>query len=158
MTEKLLTRVAVFIMLENSKGQILLQQRSNTGYCDGCYDFACSGHVEANESLQETAIRELIEELGIIAKATDLKLIHINQSYVDRPYINLTFHLKKWQGNPVIKEANKCSDLRWFDKTILPDQRTLNVRLNEVNKFSPELTYSKTSPQDFEKLMGFKLK
>ena len=46
------SKVAVFLVLtrETNKGtEILLQRRCNTGYMDGKYDMACSGHLESGE-------------------------------------------------------------------------------------------------------------
>ena len=58
------TLSAIFvIIIKNNK--ILLQKRMNTGYEDGKYDLAVSGHVEANESLKDTVIRESFEEIGL---------------------------------------------------------------------------------------------
>jgi 8-oxo-dGTP pyrophosphatase MutT (NUDIX family) len=153
MAEKLETRAAVFIIMRNSDGEVLLQQRANTGYLDGYYDFACSGHVDKGESIHETAIRELFEEVGVKAQPEDLKLVHINQNFIDTPYINFTFILDTWQGIPTICEPEKCSDLKFFATDNLPKLCTLNVRLNEQQSFAQELSYSKVTPKEFAKLM-----
>ena len=154
MAEKLITHVAVFIVLKNEAGHVLLQQRANTGYLDGYYDFACSGHVDAGESLHEAAIRELKEEIDITAKPDDLKLVHVNQNFLDKAYINFTFELDVWQGTPKICEPHKCSDLQFFDKNNLPSKCTVNVRLNEREAFASKLSYSKITPKEYDALMG----
>lgn len=51
--ERFVTRMAVFVCVRNQKGEILLQQRTNTGYLDGYWDFAASGHVEYGESVHQ---------------------------------------------------------------------------------------------------------
>lgn len=152
--EKLLTRSAVFIILRNEAGEILLQQRANTGYLDGYYDFTCSGHVDEGESIHEAAIRELTEEIGVTADPADLRLVHINQNFIDIPYFNFTFELSKWRGTPTIMEPHKCSDLSFFAINALPEKCTLNVRVNERENFDSNLTFSKITKADYEKLFG----
>ncbi len=150
----MVSRVAIYVIMRDEDGRILLQQRHNTGYLDGFYDFACSGHVDPGESIHDAAIRELAEEIGIFAQSQDLKLVHINQNYMDFPYINFTFELSKWQGTPRIAEPEKCSDLAYFDQNDLPERCTLNVRLNEQNGFAHDLRYSKVTLDDFTEIMG----
>ena len=54
--------VAVF----NSKGELFLQKRTATKDTDPLlWTISCSGHVGLGDSYEETAVRELAEELGI---------------------------------------------------------------------------------------------
>ena len=154
MADRFMTRMAVFVVLRNPQGEILLQQRANTGYLDGYYDFAASGHVEDSESLRDCAARELEEEIGIVADADKLRLVHINQNFLNTPYINFTFVLDEWQGEPKILEPEKCSDLAYFSPDKLPSKCTLNVRVNQKAAFGRELTYSLVTPDNFAEFMG----
>ncbi len=55
MKERYQSKVAVFLILTrevNGQTQILLQERYNTGYMDGKYDTACSGHLEKENHYQ----------------------------------------------------------------------------------------------------------
>jgi 16S rRNA (adenine1518-N6/adenine1519-N6)-dimethyltransferase len=59
---------AVHILIFNGTGELLLQKRSP--WKDRhplVWDSSAAGHVEANEQYDETAARELDEELGVIA-------------------------------------------------------------------------------------------
>lgn len=61
MEERYQSKVVVFLILTrdiNGKKEILLQKRCNTGYMDGKYDCACSGHLEKGESLSMATVRE----------------------------------------------------------------------------------------------------
>ena len=61
-----LTHRSIFILLYNSKGEILWQKRSPTKDINpGYWVTSVSGHVDSGESYQETAHREIKEELGI---------------------------------------------------------------------------------------------
>ena len=42
--------------------EILLHRRKNTGYKDGKWDMAGSGHVEENETAKMAVVRECAEE------------------------------------------------------------------------------------------------
>lgn len=60
--------VGLHIFLINQSIQkILLIKRANTGFYDGLWA-APSGKLEKNESFSDGAKRELLEEVGIIAK------------------------------------------------------------------------------------------
>ena len=154
MTERFTTRMAVFILMRNKEGKILLQQRANTGYLDGYYDFACSGHVDPDEDIRMCATRELKEEVGIIAKEADLRLVHIDHYFLDQNYVNFTFELDAWEGDPTIAEPEKCSDLDWFAVDELPKKCVNVLRVNEQAGFSQELTYSITNYKTYETIMG----
>lgn len=71
---------AVFPILlrEGANGQeVLLHLRQNTGYMDGCWDFAGSGHVDENETARQAVARECLEELGITVDPADAEFVHL---------------------------------------------------------------------------------
>jgi 16S rRNA (adenine1518-N6/adenine1519-N6)-dimethyltransferase len=60
---------AVHILIFNGIGELLLQKRSRwKDRCPLLWDSSAAGHVEANEQYDETADRELNEELGVTAQ------------------------------------------------------------------------------------------
>ena len=64
---------AVNIFVFNSRGQLLLQRRSATkDQFPLCYTSSASGHVDAGETYEHAAVRELQEELGLNAALTFL--------------------------------------------------------------------------------------
>ena len=57
---------AVHIWVYNSRGELLLQQRSVRKECfPGLWDSSAAGHVDRNEGYDDCAVRELAEELGL---------------------------------------------------------------------------------------------
>ena len=57
---------AVFILIYNSKNQILWQKRSDTkDTSPGEWVTSVSGHVNSGEDYKQTALREVREELGL---------------------------------------------------------------------------------------------
>ena len=153
MTERFQTLQAVFVLLRNDKNEILLQQRSGAGYLDGYWDFP-SGHVEFGESLRDTASRETKEEVDIDVAPDDLELIHIEQFFVERNYVNYIFEARSWSGTPAICEPEKCSQIKWFAIDTLPSKCVNAVRAAESTGFSPDLTYSITDKSNYLALIG----
>jgi 8-oxo-dGTP diphosphatase len=154
MTERFMTRFAVFVVIRNDKGEILLQQRGPGKYLAGYWDFP-SGHGEHGEPLQDTTIRELKEEVGLDGKPEDLRLIHIDQYFVEVDYINFVFVLDTWSGIPSICEPDKCSGVEWFPEDKLPEKCVNAVRVVEAAGFTGELTYSVTDKDMYYRVMGF---
>ncbi|MDE3068075.1 MAG: NUDIX domain-containing protein [Verrucomicrobiota bacterium] len=61
---------AVHVQVFNSRGEVFLQKRSaKKDRQPGVWDSSCSGHVDAGETYDEAAVRELREELGLESKA-----------------------------------------------------------------------------------------
>lgn len=130
------TLSAVFLIIINND-KILLQKRKNTGYLDGMYDVAVSGHVEENESLKEAVIRESFEEIGIKLDRKNIEfatLIHKNDTAYNNVYYNVYFCVRAFEGTPFIKEPHKCSELKWFDLEKLPSD-LIDERRVAINKF-----------------------
>ena len=124
------SKEAVFLVLtrEKSKGtEILLQRRCNTGYMDGKYDMAASGHLESGESLSMVVVREAKEELGIDIQEKDLQLVSVLHPYQEE-CMNIFFSTKKFEGTPQIIEKEKCDDLRWFNLNNLPDNTIERIK------------------------------
>ena len=115
---------AVFPMVLNKRKQeILLHLRQNTGYQDGKWDTAASGHVDVGESAKQAAIRECKEEIGIDVQIEDLEFVHLTHHFSEsgRTYYHIYFIVNKYKGMPTIMEPDKALDLRWFDLSELPE-------------------------------------
>ncbi len=64
--DKSLIHRAVGVVIFNSKGELLLQKRSNHKDLNpGLYDLSVSGHVNQGQTYYQAAQREMQEELGI---------------------------------------------------------------------------------------------
>ena len=99
--------------------QILLSQRINTGYEDGNFSFV-AGHAEDNESMLAAMVREAKEEAGVDIDRKDLELRVVLHRKTDRQQVGFYFIVKKWRGEFINQELEKCGELRWVEIDNLP--------------------------------------
>lgn len=99
-------------------GGVLLQRRRNV-FGSGSWGLP-GGHLEFGESFEEAAARELEEETGL--QATDLRtVIPHNTAYELTHYVQIAVEVVSWEGNPAIREPDRCSGLEFFDRYALPE-------------------------------------
>ena len=126
--------IGVIITRENDNGatEILLQKRKNN-----MWDLAVGGHVESGESLTDAVIREANEELGIEILKHDISFSTCSYTkFEERPYNFYYFKVDKFSKIPIIKEPEKCLDLRWFKLEALPESLIPDVKTiinNHIN-------------------------
>lgn len=116
----LIARVA-HVILTDTNGRILCQKRAESAKVwPGCYTSTGSGHVDADETDMQAAIRELSEEAGIHIDESDLR--HIDTSYLEHQHgntLNKRFHVVyRATVNPSVSmnaELSEVSELRWFN-------------------------------------------
>jgi len=92
--------------LIDADGRVLLAQRPAGRSMAGLWEFP-GGKVEAGERPEQTLIRELEEELGIVVKEACLApLTFASHSYPD-------FHLlRRWEGTVVPQEGQQLAWVR----------------------------------------------
>lgn len=138
---------AVFpIILQNKNGnvEILLHRRKNTGYKDGKWDIAASGHVDEGETAKMAVVRECAEELGIDVKIIDLSFVHLSHRVSnsgERTYYDIYFIVNKYEGIPKIMEPDKCSELKWFEIDNIPNE-IIEIRKTVINNYRNDIKYS----------------
>lgn len=114
---KIIPTVYLVLMKDN---RILLSRRYNTGFHDGEYSFP-AGHLDGNETLVSTMIREAKEEIGVECNPESLKLAHVmHRREPNEERINFFFTTVRFLGEPKIMEPHKCDDMRWFNIDDLP--------------------------------------
>ncbi|WP_202970842.1 NUDIX hydrolase [Saccharothrix sp. ALI-22-I] len=111
----------VYVLLQRDDGKILLLERANTGYADGqlCPP---SGHLEADETVADGAIREAKEEVGVLIEPSALRFTHVihYRSPEGQGRIGFFFTANAWRGEPVNQEPHKCARLLWADPSDPP--------------------------------------
>ncbi len=124
--------------------QILLHRRKNTGYQDGKWDIAASGHVDEGETAKMAVVRECAEELGIDVKIKDLSFVHLSHRVSNtggRTYYDIYFVVNKYHGIPKVIEPDKCSELRWFKIDDLPNE-IIDIRKIALDNYRNDIQYS----------------
>jgi len=100
-------------------GKILLLLRKNTGYMDNYYHVP-AGHLEGKERIIDALIRESKEEVGIIIRPEDAKLVHLMHHRSNNERVAFFFEVKNWQGEIKNMEPEKCGEINWFSINNLP--------------------------------------
>lgn len=113
----LICRVA-FVMLVNSKGELLLHQRNVSKRAYPLYwSGSAAGHLVSGETYDKAATRELIEELGVL---TPLEFVGKFYSPEDREMVGvfLGFH-----DGPLNIEEAEVERVEYFSREKLELQR-----------------------------------
>ncbi|WP_433676086.1 NUDIX domain-containing protein [Microbacterium gorillae] len=106
-------------------GEVLLQQRQNTGYMDGHWVAGAAGHIEAGETARAAAVREAREELGVAIAREHLTLITVMQrtdgsADLREQRVDWFWTATRWEGVPRIMEPDKASRIEWHSLAALP--------------------------------------
>lgn len=117
------------VWLLNSQGEFLVQRRGQfTQTTPGMLECTAAGHVDEGHTSQETALRELEEEVGIHATADELTLVgtivdqfEMNAGTLkNNEYDDIYLVRKDIDIETLKKQNDEISDLSWFDaKTYL---------------------------------------
>ncbi len=105
-------------------GKVCLLRRRNTGYMDGKYCFP-AGHKEPGETPTIGAVREALEETGVIVDPATIVLRHTMHRYshvpVSHERVAYFFTAAEWKGEPTNAEPAKSDHLDWFPLDALPE-------------------------------------
>lgn len=145
MREHFMSPSAIFPVIFRDKDgarQVLLHQRQNTGYMDGKWDFAGSGHVDGGETAKMATVRECAEEIGITVNMADVEFVHLNHAVrtVGHTYYDIYFLINNFSGDPRIMEPDKCSGMDWFDVNN-PPMDMIDIRWQALNNILTGVPY-----------------
>lgn len=138
--------VAVHLLLLRGE-EVLLLRRANTGYEDGNYS-VIAGHLDGHETARQAMVREATEEAGIHVAPEHLRFVHVmhrKEAAEADERIDLFFAATEWHGEPVIRDPDKCSELRWTALHTLPPNVVPYVRV-ALEHFQQNCAYSEFWP------------
>jgi 8-oxo-dGTP diphosphatase len=109
------------MLILEREGQVLLAERSGTGYADGALNLP-SGKLDPGEDVVTAVIREAREEIGISLARTAVRAVHVmhHRNPEGETRIGWFFTADHWDGEPYNAEPQKCARLIWAPLTSLP--------------------------------------
>jgi 8-oxo-dGTP diphosphatase len=80
------------------------------------------GHLEPGETLPGCAVREVLEEVGVVAAPEDMRFAHVSQVIAadGASRVAMFFEATSWRGTPANCEPALCDDLGFFSLGTLP--------------------------------------
>ncbi|KOV85174.1 NUDIX domain-containing protein [Nocardia sp. NRRL S-836] len=113
--------IDVHVLLLRGDQVLLTRRRDADARFDGRWHLP-SGKLDRGESVLRAAAREAEEEVGVLIEPGELR--HVHTSHVNgsgsEPRLGLFFTAGRWAGEPVNREPDKCSAVRWFGLGALP--------------------------------------
>lgn len=131
--------VGVHLIL-TTDSKVLLLRRAGTGFADGSWSVP-GGCLDDGETLPAAAAREAREETGVTIDPADLAFAHLcHHADPDGQYrVGVFFAARRWDGEPVNAEPDKCSEIGWHPLDNLPADTVSYIRagLLACNRHSP---------------------
>ena len=98
------------VWMQNSEGKLLMTQRHPDKKAGGLWEFT-GGGVLAGETTKQAAVRELEEELGVLAGETELSLLDV---YQHKNYFMDLFIIKKdMDPKNLVLQPEEVVDAKW---------------------------------------------
>ena len=133
----------VHICIYNSKGEILIQLRSNQKESfPGLWDVSVAGHIGAGEEAVISALREIEEEIGLQVKEEDLEFFKIRKvkgtfgTMINREFYYI--YLMKFDGdiNSLKLQKNEVDAVRFLSLDKIEEDLK-----NNPNEYVPHRGY-----------------
>jgi isopentenyl-diphosphate delta-isomerase type 1 len=122
---------AVHVLVFNSRGEIFLQKRSmKKDRQPGVWDSSASGHVDSGEDYDQTAVRELREEIGLTLSVPPKRLFKIDAC--DETDAEFVWIYRCESDGPFTLNAEEIDQGQWF----APEFVTQWIA-QKPNKFAP---------------------
>jgi 8-oxo-dGTP diphosphatase len=107
--------LVVAVALIDAEGRILLQRRRLGGEHGGLWEFP-GGKVEAGETPQSAALREIEEELGVRIEPAELVPVSFASDAAAPPpprqaYVILLYSCRAWRGEALCRDGE---EIRWY--------------------------------------------
>lgn len=130
--------LGVRVIVENENGEVLLVRHT---YVEGWY--LPGGGVESKDTMAQTAIKELREEVGFEA-LSEPKLLNVykNTSASNRDHVAL-FKIEDWRIAELFKPNNEIVDMGFFAIDAVPETITAGNlrRIQEYYQDQPVSQY-----------------
>jgi len=117
-------------------GKVLLGKRLNS-HGEGCWAFP-GGHLEMMESIEACAVREVLEETGLVLQRV-LTGPYSNDRFPEqqRHYLTVFAVAHSEAGEALRLEPDKCLGWQWFDWQQLPQPLFRSAAALHASGFDP---------------------
>ena len=123
------------IMVENEKGQLLVEDRKDPSWPGICFP---GGHVEPGEAFTTAAIRETFEETGLIIENPRLVGVKQFQTKLDERYVVFFYKATKFSGTLTSSDEG---EVFWVNREDLSKYTMVTDFLEMLKVFdSPDLS------------------
>ena len=114
-------QIGIGVMIQNESGEVLMGLRQGS-HGEGEWSFP-GGHLDFGETMEETARREVKEEVGLEVGKIELVSIADEMRYIktnNKHFVNIGFKAEYIGGEPRLMEPEKFKEWRWFSPNDLP--------------------------------------
>lgn len=102
--------VVILVMIQNSKGEFLIQKRSKQ---KGGKYAGTGGHVKAGETSVEGMMSEIQEEIGLIVKPEELELIYSEREDEDQVFFDLYYMKRDFEISDLVLQEEEVELVQW---------------------------------------------
>ena len=120
--------IVILAMIQNSKGEFLIQKRSKR---KGGKYAATGGHVKSGQTSVEGMIDEIQEEIGLIVEPEELELLYTAREDEQDVFFDLYYMKKDFEISDLILQEEEVESVSWktieeIDELIKEDMFLIN--------------------------------
>jgi len=125
--EKERPKVGLGVIIINSNKVLLGKRKGAHGEGSWCFP---GGHLEMNESFEDCAKREVMEETGLNVEVVDEMRIVTNDFFRDdgKHYVTISVRANYIGGEARVMEPDKCEEWRWFGWDEMPENLFVPIK------------------------------
>ena len=120
--------IVILVMIQNSKGEFLIQKRSKQ---KGGKFAATGGHVKSGQTSVEGMIDEIQEEIGLAVKPEELELLYSAIEDEQDVFFDLYYMKKDFEISDLVLQEEEVESVSWktieeIDELIKQDMFLIN--------------------------------
>ena len=120
--------IVILVMIQNSKGEFLIQKRSKQ---KGGKFAATGGHVKSGQTSVEGMIDEIQEEIGLAVKPQELELLYSSREDDQDVFFDLYYMKKDFEISDLVLQEEEVESASWktieeIDELIKQDMFLIN--------------------------------